>query len=138
MKSETWSGNIHAPAWTAILATIIASSMLSGCAGTYAAYKAADGPVETSKVVGEHYYATVRELDALKDAGSLVGSALLHVQDLARSSRPIVLELGNSAAAHMQEIADTLEAGGELADWEDITERINNVVDDFLDEPEPE
>lgn len=100
LANVTGSGNVHAPAWTAILAVLIASSMLSSCAGTRAAYKAAEGIEETAMVVGEHYYALVREGNRLKREGLLAGTYLANTQDLVRTTRPVVLELANMAQAY--------------------------------------
>lgn len=48
-------------------------------------------------------------------------------------------QAGKNVDEYMQSIADTLAAGGELADWDDITSRINSEVDEFLaEDPEPE
>jgi hypothetical protein len=72
---------------------------LSGCAGTRAAYEAADGLPETALVVSEHYYALLREVNDLADAGageSFVGRA----QSFERQGTPIVLSLRNAAAAY--------------------------------------
>lgn len=46
-------------------------------------------------------------------------------------------QAGKNVDDYMQLIADRLEAGDDLADWEDITGRINAEVDDFIDEPGP-
>lgn len=43
-------------------------------------------------------------------------------------------EAGKNVDAYMQEIADALNDGAELATWDDIRARINSEVDDFLDE----
>jgi hypothetical protein len=51
-----------------------------------------------------------------------------------------VLELyqaGKNVDAHMQAIADKLEAGDDLDDWSQIQDKINAEVDDFLDEAPP-
>ena len=111
LAKVTGSGNVHAPAWTAILAVLIASSMMSSCAGTRAAYKAAEGIEETAVVVGEHYYALVREANRLKREGLLAGAYLENTQDVVRTTRPVVLELANMAQAYaLVKSADNYEA----------------------------
>lgn len=46
---------------------------------------------------------------------------------------------GKNVDDYMQLIADRLEKNDPMADWEDITARINSEVDAFLsDAPEPE
>lgn len=85
-----------------MIATIMAIGMalLSGCAGTSAAYKAADGLEETAYVMNQHYLALVREANGLADAGQLTGSALASVQDVVRDSRPWLQSLSNAARAY--------------------------------------
>lgn len=41
-------------------------------------------------------------------------------------------QAGKNVDAYMQKIADNLEADGDLASWDDITDRINDEVDEFL------
>ena len=41
-------------------------------------------------------------------------------------------EVGKNVDNYMQEIADTLNAGGDMVTWENLTIRINNEVDEFL------
>ncbi len=41
-------------------------------------------------------------------------------------------EAGRNVDAHMQEVADAIKGGVELADWGDITMRINAEVEEFL------
>lgn len=96
----TGSGNVHSPAIVGILAVLLASLALSGCAGTRAAYSAAEGLEENAKVVGEHYYALVREANDLKDSGELSGSTLRTAQDLVRYGRPLLIELAGAARAY--------------------------------------
>jgi hypothetical protein len=42
-------------------------------------------------------------------------------------------QAGKNVDRHMAAIADRLEKGGTLEDWDDITDRINDEVTDFLD-----
>lgn len=44
---------------------------------------------------------------------------------------------GKNVDKHLADIADALEAGADLATWDDITSRIDAEVDAFLDEPPP-
>ena len=44
---------------------------------------------------------------------------------------------GKDIDDHMQAIADKLEAGEDLDTWDDIVDRIDAEVADFLDEPPP-
>jgi len=45
-------------------------------------------------------------------------------------------EAGRNVDAYMAEIADKLELAGTLSaeDWDDLTDRINSEVDEFLDD----
>jgi len=95
-----------------ILAVLVASSMLGSCTGTRAAYKAADGLDETAKVVGEHYYALVREANVLKDSGQLSGQELDTAQALVATTAPVILEM--ASAAQTFEALQTAETEAEL------------------------
>lgn len=100
LLSVTKSGNAHSPAIVGILAAVMASLMLSGCTGTKAAYKAAVGAEETAFVLGEHYYALVRQANELAGAGQLVGSSLSRAQDVVRITKPVVDELIRTSLAY--------------------------------------
>lgn len=84
----------------AVLAAIAMAVMLTGCAGTRAAYQAAEGLEETAKVVSEHYIATVSQFNNLDDQGALSDSARMHLQDLVRKTRGPMLSLGELAQAY--------------------------------------
>ena len=90
----------NSPATVGVLALILAVLMLSGCAGTRAAYKAADGLSETAYVVGEHYYALVRETNDLDDKGQLSSRELRNIQNIARETRPTIVSMLNAASAY--------------------------------------
>lgn len=85
----------YATAWL-----VCAVLLLTACAGTRQAYRAADTPLETATVVAEHYYALVREAADLKDAGTLTGSALERVQSADRAAKPLVVELTKTMDAY--------------------------------------
>ncbi len=87
----------RSPAIIGLLAILLACLALSSCAGTRAAYQAAEGLEETAKVVGEHYYALVREANDLADRGMLSDSALVHAQDIVRKTSPVVISLAAAA-----------------------------------------
>lgn len=92
--------SVRSPAFVGVLAILLTCLMLSGCAGTRAAYQAAEGLEETAKVVGEHYYALVREANDLDDKGMLSASALAHTQDIVRKTSPAVLALAQAAVKY--------------------------------------
>ena len=46
-------------------------------------------------------------------------------------------QAGRNVDAHMQEIADQLDAGLDLAPWDDISARIQAETKDFLETPMP-
>jgi len=85
--------------WT-LLIILAMTALVGACAGTSSAYRAAEGLEEKAYVVGEHYYALVREGNDLKNRGILSGSQLDRAQDLVRSTRPVILELANAAEAY--------------------------------------
>ena len=90
----------QSPVWVAVLATLLTALMISGCGGTIAAYKAADGLEETAWVMNQHFLALVREGNDLKRQGVLAGSALSTAQDLVRTGRPILKELSQAAQVY--------------------------------------
>ena len=92
--------NTNSPAIMSVLALILATLMLSGCAGTRAAYKAADGLEETAFVMNQHYLALVSEANDLTDTGALSGLALVDTQDIVRKSHPLLRSLSKSARAY--------------------------------------
>ena len=83
-----------------LLIILAMTALVGACAGTSSAYRAAEGLEEKAYVVGEHYYALVREGNDLKDRGILSGSQLDRAQDLVRSTRPVILELLNAVEAY--------------------------------------
>lgn len=83
---------------------------LAGCAGTQAAYQAADTLPETAKVVSEHYYALLREANDLADAGA-PDSFVARAQEIEREATPIVLSLREASEAYVAiSTADNAEA----------------------------
>ncbi|KKL66692.1 hypothetical protein LCGC14_2142460 [marine sediment metagenome] len=93
------TGTVNSPAIVGVLALILAVLTLSGCAGTRSAYKAADGLTETAYVVGEHYYAEVRAMNALRDQGQLSESQLVGLRNIVEDTRPTVVTMLNASAA---------------------------------------
>jgi hypothetical protein len=85
--------------WT-LLIILAMTTLVGACAGTKAAYRAAEGLEEKAYVVGEHYYALVREGNDLKNRGILSGSQLDRAQALVQSSRPVILELADATRAY--------------------------------------
>jgi len=86
----------------AVFLTVITVTLVvaSGCAGTRAAYKAADGLSETAYVVGEHYFAEIRAVNDLDEAGRLSPSELRNLQSIATKTRPLIVNLLDSANAY--------------------------------------
>lgn len=85
---------------------------LSACQGTKLAYEAAEGVGENAKVVAEHYYALVKEANAMKQAGTLAGGDLVEAQNLVRTTKPAVDQL--AAAAQAYESVQSAETEKEL------------------------
>ena len=108
----------NSPAIVGVLALILAALTLSGCAGTRAAYKAADGVSETAYVVGEHYYALVREANDLDDQGQVSNQDLRNIQNIARETRPTIVSMLNAASAYgaVKSAQNELELSNALAD----------------------
>jgi len=90
----------NSPAFIGVIALILGALVLSGCSGTRAAYKAADGLAETSYVVGEHYFAEVRGINRLDDEGKLSPANLRSLQRIALETRPLVVSLIDAGSAY--------------------------------------
>lgn len=71
---------------------------------------------------------------ALRTLGSLTGNVAL---SNGIGQLMAAYDAGKNIDDHMQAIADKLEAGEDLDNWDDITNRIDAEVDDFLDEGSP-
>jgi hypothetical protein len=84
----------------AAAALIVGLTAASGCAGTKAAYDAADTLEERAFVVTEHYAAVVKQAADLKDAGVLKGQALAKTREIESVARPVVLSLGDLVAKY--------------------------------------
>lgn len=112
IKSIPGTGtDVKSPAAVGVLAIILAAIAISGCAGTKAAYKAAEGLPETAYVVGEHYFALVREVNDMDDAGKLSSGDLRRLQAVALQTRPPVMALLDATSAYDQvRSADNQEA----------------------------
>lgn len=74
-------------------------SLLVGCAGTRAAYQAAEDFEDTAYVMSEHFSALQREGIRLRDAGTLTGNSLLVAQRVEARARPLILQMGTAAQA---------------------------------------
>jgi hypothetical protein len=87
-----------------VAAFVVGSFATSGCAGTKAAYDAADTLEERAFVATEHYSAVITQAADLKDRGALKGEALTKVREIESVARPVILKLGplvqNFKAAH--------------------------------------
>ena len=68
---------------------------------------------------------------ALRTLGSVTGNVAL---SNGIGQLMAAYDAGKDIDEHMQEIADKLEAGDDLDNWDDIMERIDAEVEDFLDE----
>jgi len=75
------------------------TALLVGCAGTRAAYQAAEDFEDTAYVMSEHYDALVVEGIRLRDSGVLSGNALNVAQRIEARARPIMLNMGRAAQA---------------------------------------
>jgi len=89
----TSSGNVHMPVFVMIIALLLTAGSMSGCAGTRAAYEAAEGMDEIAFVTRDHWYALVNEANEARRSGELTGEPLDRAQDIVRGARPIIDEL---------------------------------------------
>lgn len=74
--------------------------ILSACVGTRSAYHEAKTLDATAAVVGEHYYALVKEAANLKESGALSGTALAKVQAVDSQAKPLVIQLTEVAGTY--------------------------------------
>ena len=100
-------------AFITIVPVVALAILVVSCQGTGRAYKAAEGIDQNAKVVAEHYYALVREANALKKSGVLAGGALVKAQQLVRDTRPAIDKLSTAAQAYGA--VQTAETEAELA-----------------------
>lgn len=84
----------------AAAALMVGLTAVSGCAGTKAAYNAADTLEERAFVVTEHYSAVVKQAADLKDTGVLKGAALSKAREIESVAQPVVLSLGGLVAKY--------------------------------------
>ena len=91
--NSTSTAIVRSPAIVGILAIILSLMVLTGCAGTRAAYEAADGIDEIAFVTREHWYALVNEANEARRSGELTGEPLDRAQDIVRGAGPIIDEL---------------------------------------------
>ncbi len=82
----------------AALALVVTAA--TGCAGTKAAYNAADTLDERAFVVTEHYSAVVKQAADLKESGVLKGAALDQARKIESTAKPVVLSLGDLVAKY--------------------------------------
>lgn len=102
LASEGKSGGFARPAFLLALsaACVLAAVVVSGCTGTRAAYKAADGDVgQLAFVVTEHYAAIVEQAANLSRSPGLPAGALQRMQAADRLARPAIEALRPAAAA---------------------------------------
>jgi hypothetical protein len=102
-------------------------ALLFGCAGTRAAYQAADTLEDTAYVVAEHYAALVKEAADLRESGTLAGSALARVQSAEARARPVILRL--------QSVTATYESVRNATNEEALAEAVGaaaSVISDFI------
>lgn len=103
-SSENASSIARSPAWTILVALLVAC-LAAGCSGTRSAYKAAsereglDKAVAIAYVIGEHYTASVRELNDLRTAGRLSPGQLTTLQGIVRDTEPTVQAMIEAAEA---------------------------------------
>ncbi len=83
-----------------IASWLLIATLLTACAGTRSAYHEAITLDETATVVGEHYYALVKEAADLKASGALHGGALAQVQAADTEAKPLVIQLTTAAEAY--------------------------------------
>jgi hypothetical protein len=82
----------------AVAASVLVMMATTGCAGTRAAYNAAETLDERAFVATEHYSAVVKQAADLKEAGVLKGQALAQAREIETVARPLVLSLGDLVA----------------------------------------
>jgi len=76
----------------AMLAPVLAV-LMTGCTGTQAAYKEAQGVDEQAYVAVEHYASLLREANELKGKATTPGQAIVAMQTAAAKAQPVVMRV---------------------------------------------
>lgn len=106
---------------------LTACALVAACAGTRQAYQAADTLDDSAKVVTEHYFAIIREVNDLADQGA-PQEWVTRAQDLERRTSPVVFALRDASEAY--EAVRSAENEQALAD---ALEQAVPLVSDFID-----
>lgn len=83
-----------------VCVVLAAAAVLAGCAGTRAAYQAAETLDETAYVVAEHYAALLEQVNELAEAGTLDADDIRFAQSIAEDATPAIIELEEAVAIH--------------------------------------
>ena len=97
--TATKSGAAKSLLVLAIVAPVLMLA-LSGCAGTKAAYQAADTVDEQAYVAAEHYASLLREANVLKASASTPGEAVTAMQEAAAKVQPVIMQVKNLRDAY--------------------------------------
>ncbi len=88
------------PALLGVLALVLAAIAMSGCAGTAAAYRAAEGLPETVYVVGEHYFAEVQAINDLAESGKITPDEVISLDRVSQDTRPSIVAMVSAGEAY--------------------------------------
>ncbi len=108
-------GTAKSPAIVGILAIILSLMVVSGCAGTRSAYKAAEGIDETAYVMTKHWEFMLVQADRLAADGILTGSAKTTAQAIAREGTPFILSMKEARDAYVNVKSASNEADLQIA-----------------------
>jgi hypothetical protein len=117
---------------------LLAAVATTGCVGTRAAYKAADGdPEKIAYVATEHYSVLLNKAANAKEAGRLTGSVLVRVQAVERKATPIFVgdKEAVPAKAGLFQLRETYIRTGEAKDRGELEKALPEaiqVLNDFI------
>lgn len=113
-RTKAEGGYARVGSLSLLLVLGMAAALLPACTGTRDAFKAADTVDEKAAVVGELYFATVKEAADLKNAGKLTGAKLAAVRATELRARPFILGAPATATTPAKpgvlQLADTYAA----------------------------
>lgn len=103
-------------------------AMVSGCAGTRAAYQEAQSPDEYAFVITEHYAALVKEAADLKERPTTPREAVEAMQRAELAARPLILGGDRPPSPGLRDLAETYSAVRDAKSEQDLQLAIDRAV----------
>lgn len=107
---------------------VLALFVLSGCAGTQAAYRAANDLPDMAYVVTEHYAAVLKEAADIAQAPGTPDSVKTVLKGADAAVRPWIIGNPATGAPGLQQLTERYQAIGDAQTEADLQEAVNNAV----------